>query len=81
MCFSNSFVTDVIGSKKVGTILKYKAANTTPHIKHRKSFYEKLGLITQRKLAIILKTRSKLTPFSRHLQVRFNYTKKTGHHL
>ena len=40
MCFSNSFVTDVIGSKKVGTILKYKAANTTPHIKHRKSFNE-----------------------------------------
>ena len=47
MCYSNSCVTDVIGSKKVGTILKYKAANTTPHIEHRKSFHEKLGLVTQ----------------------------------
>ena len=34
-----------------------------PHIKHRKSFHEKLGLVTQRRLAIILKIRSKLTPF------------------
>ena len=47
MCYSNSCITDVIGSKKVGTILKYKAANTTPHIEHRKSFHEKLGLVTQ----------------------------------
>ena len=63
MCYSNSFITDVIGSEKVDTILKYKAANTTPHIEHRKSFHEKLGLVTQRRLAIILKIRSKLTPF------------------
>ena len=54
---------DVTGSKKVGTVLKYKAANTTPHIEHSKSFHEKLGLVTQRRLAIILKIRSKLTPF------------------
>ena len=32
-------------------------------IEHRKSFHEKLGLVTQRRLAIILKIRSKLTPF------------------
>ena len=58
MCYSNSFITDVIGSKMVGTILKYKADITTPHIKHRKSFHEKLGLVTQRRLAIILNIRS-----------------------
>ena len=63
MCYSNSFITDIIGSKKVGAILKYKATNTTPHIEHRKSFHEKLGLVAQRRLAIILKIRSKLTPF------------------
>ena len=63
MCYSNFCFNDVIRSKKVGTILKYKVANTTPHIEHRKSFHEKLGLVTQRRLAIILKIRSKLTPF------------------
>ena len=63
MCYSNSFITDVIGSRKVGTILKYKAANKSPHIEHRKSFHEKLGLVKQRRLAIILKIRSKLRPF------------------
>ena len=63
ICFDNSFITDVIGSRKVGTILKYKGAYTSPHIEHRKSFHEKLGLVMQRRLAIILKIRSKLTPF------------------
>ena len=63
ICYSNAFITDVIGSKKVGTKLKYKAAHTTPHIEHRKSFHEKIGLVTQRRLAIILKIRSKLIPF------------------
>ena len=63
LCYDNSFITDMIGSRKVGTILKYKAFNTSPHIEHRKSFHEKLGIFTQRRLAIILKIRPKLTPF------------------
>ena len=40
VCYDNSFIMDVIGSRKVGTILKYKAANTSPHMEHRKSFHE-----------------------------------------
>ena len=59
----NEFITDVIGSRKVSTILKYKAAHTTPYIEQSKLFHEKVGLVTQRNLAIILKIRSKLTPF------------------
>ena len=59
----NEFKPDVIGSKKVSTILKYKAAHTTPYIEERKSFHEKVGLVTQGNLAIILKIRSRLTPF------------------
>ena len=57
------FVTDVIGSRMVSAILKYKAANSVPYIKQSKSFHEKVGLVTQRNLAIILKIRSKLTGF------------------
>ena len=41
ICFDNSFIMNMIGSRKVGTVLKYKASNTSPHIKHRKSFHEK----------------------------------------
>jgi len=52
ICYSNSFIMDVIGSRKVGTILKYKAANTSPHIEHRKSFHEKLGLESDATLII-----------------------------
>ena len=54
ICYDNYFITDVIGLKKVGTILKYKAYNTTLHIEHRKSYHENLGMFTQRRLAIIL---------------------------
>ena len=63
ICYDNSFITDVIGSRKVTTLLKYKAHNTTPHIEHKKSYHEKIGMFTQRRLVIILKIRSKLTPF------------------
>ena len=63
ICYDNSFIMDVIESRKVGTILKYKAHDTSPHMEHTKSFHEKLGIFTQRRLAIILKFRSKLTPF------------------
>ena len=59
--YDNEFITDVIGSKKVSTILKYKAAHTTPYIEQSKSFHEKVGLVTHRNLAIILKIRSRLT--------------------
>ena len=61
--YDNKFVTDVIGSRMVSTILKYKAANSVPYIKQSKSFHEKVGLVTQRNLAIVLKIRSKLTAF------------------
>ena len=47
----------------VSTVLKYKAAHKTPYIEHRKLFHEQIGLVTKRSLAIILKIRSKLTPF------------------
>ena len=36
--YDNEFVTDVIGS-----ILKYKAANSVPYIEQSKSFHEKVG--------------------------------------
>ena len=61
--YDNSFIMNVIIVKKVGTILKYKAHNTSPHIEHRKSYHNKLGIFTQRRLAIKLKIMSKLTPF------------------
>ena len=63
--YDNEFITDVIGSRKVSTILKYKAAHTTGAKFEQvgRSFHEKVGLVTQRNLAIILKIRSKLTPF------------------
>ena len=35
ICYSNAFITDVIGSKKVSTILKYKAADSVSYIDHR----------------------------------------------
>ena len=59
--YDNEFVTDVIGSRVVSTILKYKAANSVPYIEQSKSFHEKVGLVTQRNLVIVLKIRSKLT--------------------
>ena len=35
----------------------------TAHIEHKKEYHEKLGMYTQRKLAVILKIRSTLTHF------------------
>jgi hypothetical protein len=61
--YDNKFVTDVIGSRMVSTILKYKAANSVPYIEQNKSVHEEVGLVTQRNLAIVLKIRSKLTAF------------------
>ena len=61
--YDNKFVTDVIGSRMVSTILKYKAANSVPYIEQSKSVHEEVGLVTQRNLAIVLKIRSKLTAF------------------
>ena len=62
-CSNNWFVTDVVGSRQVTTLVKNKAHGTTPHIEHKKEFHYKLGLYTQRRMAVILKIRSKLTPF------------------
>ena len=61
--YDNKFVTDVIGSRMVSTILKYKAANSVPYIEQNKSVHEEVGLVTQRNLAIVLKIRFKLTTF------------------
>ena len=61
ICYNNSFITNVIGSRKVTTLIKYKAHKTTPHIEYKKEYHEKLGMYTQRRLVIILKIRSKLT--------------------
>ena len=61
--YDNKFVTDVIGSRMVSTILKYKVANSVPYIEQSKSVHEEVGLVTQRNLAIVLKIRSKLTAF------------------
>ena len=46
--YDNEFVMDVIGSRMVSKILKYKAANSVPYIERSKSFHEKVGLVTQR---------------------------------
>ena len=61
--YDNKFVTDMIGSRMVSTILKYKAANSVPYIEQSKSVHEEVGLVTQRNLANVLKIRSKLTAF------------------
>ena len=61
--YDNKFVTDVIGSRMVSTILKYKAANSVQYIEQSKSVHEEVGLVTQRNLAIVLKIRSKLIAF------------------
>ena len=61
--YDNEFVTDVIGSRMVSIILKYKAANSVPYMEQSKSVHEEVGLVTQRNLAIVLKIRSKLTAF------------------
>ena len=61
--YDNEFVTDVIGSRMVSIILKYKAANSVPYMEQSKSVHEEVGLVTQRNLAMVLKIRSKLTAF------------------
>ena len=63
MCYNNWFVTDVVGSRQVTNLVKYKAHGMTAHIEHKKEYHEKLGMYTRRRLAVILKIRSKLTPF------------------
>ena len=61
--YSNKFVGDVIGSNMVSTILNYKAADSVAYIDHSKGIHEEVGLVTQRKLAIILKIRSSMMAF------------------
>ena len=63
ICYNNWFVTDMVGSRQVTTLDKYKAHSTTPHIENKKEYHEKLGMYTQRRLAVILKITSKLAPF------------------
>ena len=47
----------------VSTILKFKAADSVAYIDHSKGINEEVGLVTQRKLAIILKIRSRMMAF------------------
>ena len=61
--YENKFLGDVIGSRMVSTILKYKAADSVANIENDRYVHEEVGLVTQRNLAIILKIRSKLTAF------------------
>ena len=61
--YSNKFVGDVIGSNMVSTILNYKAADSVAYIDHSKGIHEEVGLVTQRKLAIIPKISSSMMAF------------------
>ena len=61
--YDNKFVGDVIGSNMVSTISKFKAADSVAYIDHSKGIHEEVGLVTQRKLALILKIRSRLMAF------------------
>ena len=61
--YSNKFVGDVIGSNMVSIILNYKAADSVAYIDHSKGIHEEVGLVTQRRLAIILKIRSSMMAF------------------
>jgi hypothetical protein len=40
MCYINWFVTDVVGSRQVTTLVKNKAHGKTPHIEHKKEYHE-----------------------------------------
>ena len=37
MCYNNWFVTDVVGSRLVTSLVKNKAHGTTAHIEHKKN--------------------------------------------
>jgi hypothetical protein len=57
------FVGDDIGSNMVSTIFNYKAADSVVYIDHSKNIHKEVGLVTQRRLAIILKIRSSMMAF------------------
>ena len=61
--YNNKFLEDVIGSRTVSTILKFKAADSVAYIEYNKGIHEEVGLVTQRNLAIVLKIRSRLMDF------------------
>ena len=62
--YDNNFERDVIGSRMVSTILKFKAADSVAYMELTEKFsHEEVGLVTHKNLAIILKIRSKLVTF------------------
>ena len=40
MCYNNWFVTNVVGSRQLTTLVKNKAHHTTAHIEHKKEYHE-----------------------------------------
>ena len=62
--YDNNFESDVIGSRMVSTILKFKAADSETYMElNDKLSHKKVGIVTHKSLAIILKIRSKLVTF------------------
>ena len=63
MIYDNKFLGDVIGSRTVSKILKFKAADSVAYIEYNNGIHEEVGLVTQRNLVIVLKIRSRLMAF------------------
>ena len=62
--YDNNFERDVIGSRMVSTILKFKVADSVAYMELTEKYsHEEVGLVTHKNLAIILKIRSKLVTF------------------
>ena len=53
----------VIGSRQVKNLVKLQVLNSVSQIEYKKVYHEKIGIYIERRLAIVLKIRSKLTPF------------------
>ena len=62
--YDNNFESDVIGSRMVSTILKFKSPKSEAHIElNDKCIHEKVGIVTHKSLAIILNIRSQMVTF------------------
>ena len=63
MYYNNWFDLEVIGSRQVKNLTKLQVFNYVSHIEYKKVYHKKIGKYTERRLTIVLKIRSKLTPF------------------
>ena len=61
--YNNWFDLEVIGSRQVKNLTKLQEFNYVSHIEYKKVYHKKIGKYTERRLRIVLKIRSKLTPF------------------